>query len=214
MSPGCGMANGCSGSCGSTASGPLVPGIPNQGYLSITELPDKATEWTQGQSRFRFRAGDLKESDTITNAEVVAMTKWVESRLPVVKVDETERIVSFGKRSVFGMEAGDLYYVEGAFEFLDEPGEWYLDPANGTLYYLPLPGERLEKLQAIAPVLSQVLRIEGRPDAGQFVSHVILRGLTFSHAEWCFPTGFLSGKNKVEIDPAPKAEVGGLVRRP
>ena len=79
---------------------------PNKGYLSITELPDKAPEWTQGQTRFRFREGDLKAWNTVTNAEVVAMTKWVESRLPVVSVDEKERIVSFGKRSVFALAAG------------------------------------------------------------------------------------------------------------
>jgi hypothetical protein len=72
---------------------------PNRGYLPIAELPDKASEWTQGHSRFRFREGDLKAWDTVTNAEVVAMTRWVESRLPVISVDEKDRIVSFSKRS-------------------------------------------------------------------------------------------------------------------
>ena len=138
------------------------------------------------------------------------MTRWVESRLPVTGVDEKERIVTFSKRSVFELAPGDLYYVEGAFEFLDEPGEWYLDPAGGTLYYLPRSGERLAEIQAIAPVLAQVLRFEGRPEAGQFVERVVLRGLTFSHTEWCFPTGFQSGKNKPSISPAPQAEVGGF----
>jgi len=183
---------------------------PNRGYLAIAELPDKAAEWTQGQTRFRFREGDLKAWKTVTNAEVVAMTRWVESRLPVVSVDEKERIVSFGKRAVFELAAGDLYYAEGAFEFLDEPGEWYLDPASGTLYYLPLAGERLEEVQAIAPRLSQVMRIEGRPEAGQFVEGVIVHGLTFSHTEWYFPAGFASGKSKPDISPEPKAEIGGF----
>ena len=183
---------------------------PNKGYLAVAELPDKATEWSQGQTRFRFREGDLKAWDTITNAEVVAMTKWVESRLPVAGVDEKERIVRFSKRSVFGMEPGDLYYVEGAFEFLDEPGEWCLDPVNGTLYYMPHLGEHLATVQAVAPMLAQVLRFEGRPEAGQFVERVTVQGLTFSHAEWCFPTGFHSGKNKPNIEPELKAEVGGF----
>ena len=183
---------------------------PNRGYLGIVELPDKAAEWTQGQTRFRFREGDLKAWDSITNAEVVAMNKWVESRLPVTGVDEKERLVTFSKRSVFGLEPGDLYYAEGAFEFLDEPGEWYLDAATGTLYYLPRPGEQIAEVQAIAPVLSQVVRFEGRPEAGQFVERIVVRGLTFSHTEWCFPDGFQSGKSKVNISPAPKAEVGGF----
>jgi hypothetical protein len=183
---------------------------PNRGYLAIAELPDKAAEWTQGHTRFRYRQGDLKAWDTITNAEVVAMTRWVESRLPVIGVDEKERIVSFSKRSVFELAPGDLYYAEGAFEFLDEPGEWYLDDATGTLYYMPRPGEQLARVQAIAPTLVQVLRFEGRPQAGQFVERVVLHGLAFAHTEWCFPDGFHSGKNKPSISPGAKPEVGGF----
>src|SRR5262249_37031131 len=48
---------------------------PNQGYLAVAELPDKAAQWTQGQSRFRFREGDFKPGPTLTNAEVVVMTR-------------------------------------------------------------------------------------------------------------------------------------------
>jgi hypothetical protein len=185
---------------------------PNRGYLGIAELPDKAGEWTQGQTRFRFREGDLKAWGSITNAEVVAMAKWVESRLPVAGVDEKERVVTFSKRSVFGLEPGDLYYAEGAFEFLDEPGEWYLDASTGTLYYMPRPGEQIAEVQAIAPVLPQVVRFEGKPEAGHFVERIVVRGLTFSHTEWCFPEGFHRGKNKPEVSPEPKAEVGGFAQ--
>src|ERR1019366_9524912 len=159
---------------------------PNRGYLAITGLPDKAADGTQGHTRFQFREGDLKSWDTITNAEVVAMTRWVESRLPVTGVDEQQHIVNLGKRSVFELAPGDLYYAEGAFEFLDEPGEWYLDAATGTLYYLPRPGERLADIQAVSPALLQVVRFEGRPEAGQFIERLVLRGLTFSHTEWYF----------------------------
>lgn len=185
---------------------------PNRGYLAIAELPDKAKEWTQGHSRFRFREGDLKSWSSITNAEVVAMARWVESRLPVVGVDETERIIRFSKRSVFELAPGDLYYAEGAFELMDEPGEWYLAPDTGTLYYLPLPGEKLAELQAVAPVLQQVLRFEGRPEAGQFVENVVLRGVTFSHSEWYYPAGFQTGKSKPTVWPVPDAEVGGFAQ--
>jgi hypothetical protein len=186
---------------------------PNRGYLAIAELPDHTPDWTQGHTRFRFHEGDLKSWDTVTNAEVVAMTRWVESRLPVSGVDEREHLVSFGKRSVFALAPGDLYYAEGAFEFLDEPGEWYLDAGAGTLYYLPRPGERLAKIQAIAPVLAQVVRFEGRPEAGQFIERVVLRGLTFSHSEWCFSAGLHSGTNQFNVfSPEPKAEMSGFAQ--
>jgi hypothetical protein len=185
---------------------------PNHGYLPIAELPDKAKDWTQGHGRFRYHEGDLKAWRTITNAEVVAMTRWVESRLPVVAVDEKEHLITFSKRSVFELSPGDVYYAEGAFEFLNEPGEWYLDPTAGTLFYLPRPGEQLAAIQAVAPVLAQVVRFEGHPEAGQYVERVVLRGLSFSHAEWYFPSGFQNGKNKPTIWPNPDAQVGGFAQ--
>jgi hypothetical protein len=183
---------------------------PDKGYLAVAELPDKTSNWSAGQSRFRFREGDLKAWNTVTNAEVVVMTKWVESRLPVLAVDEKERLVCFAKRSVFALEPGDLYYAEGALDFLDQPGQWCLDSAAGTLYYWPRPGEILDQVQAVAPVLAQVLRFEGRPQAGQLIENITLTGLTFSHTEWCFPHGFSTGEHAPVIDPAPAAEVGGF----
>ena len=70
----------------------------------------------------------------------------------------------------------------------------------------------LADIQAIAPVLAQVVRFEGRPEAGQFVERIVLRGLTFSHTEWYFPEGFHSGKNKPNVSPEPKAEIGGFAQ--
>ena len=187
---------------------------PSKGYLAVADLPDKASEWTKGNSRFRFREGDLKAWNTVTNAEVVVMTKWVESRLPVLGVDEKERLVRFAKRSVFALEPGDLYYAEGALDFLDQAGEWCLDSAAGALYYWPRPEEMIDQVQAVAPVLAQVVRFEGRPEAGpwagKWIEQITLTGLTFSHTEWCFPRGFAAGEHAPVIDPEPAAEVGGF----
>lgn len=185
---------------------------PNHGYFSVAVLPDTTADWTKGQSRFRFREGDLKAWSNVTNAEVVVMTRWVESRLPVVSVDEKERIVTFGRRSVFQLGAGDLYYVEHAPDILDEPGEWYLDRSLGRLYYQPMPDESFTSIEAIAPALTQVLRIQGKPEANEFVKCIGFRGLTFSHTEWCFPEGFQSAKNKPQISPEPQSEVGGFAQ--
>jgi hypothetical protein len=184
---------------------------PNKGYLRIADLPDATPEWTQGHTRFRFHEGDLKAGPSITNAEVVAMTRWVESRLPILSVDEKERIVSFGRKSVFQLAPDDLYYVEHALEFLDEPGEWYLDRSAGTLYYMARPGEQMAQIEAIAPVLSQVVRLEGRPEAGQFVEGVTLQGLTFAHVEWNFPPGFQGGKGW-PLKPSTEVEKGGFAQ--
>jgi hypothetical protein len=141
---------------------------PHHGYLKVADLPDTAKTWTEGQKRFRFAEGDLKAWNTVINAEVVVMSKWVESRLPVVDVDEKNRIASFRKRAVFALEPGDLYYAEGAFEFLEEPGEWYLDRTAGRLYYLPRAGEKLDvDFRAHGMVFSRIRqRCQSRDLAG------------------------------------------------
>lgn len=187
---------------------------PNTGYLAVEAILDAKADgnWAEGQTRFRFKAGDLQAWPTVNRAEVRVMNRWVESHLPVVKVDEAERLVMFSKRSVFKLEPGDLYYLEHALEALDTPGEWYLDRAKGMLYYMPLPGEDMTRAEVIAPVLAQVVRFEGQPETGQFVDHLAFRGLTFAHTEWYFPGGFDSGKDKAEVWPPPKAEVGGFAQ--
>ncbi len=102
---------------------------PSQGYLAVAEVLDAppAEKWMEGQARFRFKEGDLKAWASVTDAEVVVMNRWVESRLPVIGVDESEKIVTFGKRSVFALDKGDLYYVENVREAL-APGMWYPRP--------------------------------------------------------------------------------------
>jgi hypothetical protein len=185
---------------------------PNHGYFSVAELPDTNPDWTKGNTRFRFRGGDLKTWTEATNAEIIVFNRWVESRLPIVSVDEKSRIVTFGKHSVFQLAPGDLYYVEHAPDLVDYPGEWYLERAAGRLYYEPQPGEAIDRIEAIAPILSQVLRIEGKPEAKQFVQRVEFKGLTFSHTEWCFPEGFQSAKDKPQISPPPEAAVGGFAQ--
>jgi len=162
---------------------------PNNGYLKIAEVPEasSATRWSEGQASFRFHTEDIKAWKTVANAEVVAMCRWIESHLPIAEVDESERMVTFGKRSVFRLEPGDQYYVENALELLDEPGEWYFDPKDGRLYYMPLPDENMDEVEVIAPVLEQVIRMEGKPEEGQFVENLTFRKLTFAHAEWTLP---------------------------
>jgi len=207
---------------------------PNQGYLPVAGLKDSTPDWTQGQARFVFKEGDVPAWPGLTNAEVVVMSRWVESRLPIVSVDKSQHLLSFGKRSVFQLGQGDPYYIEGALEALDEPGEWCLQ--DGTVYYMARVGEKLDAVEAIAPVLDQVVRIDGEQSSAKgddgsvehaaagpagrdtaavrknYVEAVTFRGLTFSHTEWYFPLGFHSGKKKPTVSPEPQPEVGGFAQ--
>src|SRR5204862_1300801 len=82
------------------------------------------------------------------------------------------------------------YWLENAPDMLDAPGEWYLDPAR-ILTYMPLAGEDPSKVEAIAPAIKQLVRLEGDPGAKKFVGHLRFSGITFSHADWTIgPKGY------------------------
>jgi hypothetical protein len=166
-----------------------------------------------GQRRFRFAPGDLKAWSNLTDVEVVALHFWVESRLPIVTVDEKERLATFGRRSVFRLterqEPAPLarYYVENVLEALDTPGQWYLRRTTGILTYLPRPGEDLASAEIIAPRLEQLVRFEGEPEAGRFVDHVRLRGLTFRDAEWSLGDRIATKRAQADVAGALQAAV-------
>ena len=76
---------------------------------------------------------------------------------------------------------------ENAYEFLNEPGEWYLNKATGYLYYIPRPDEDLATADVELPLL-EVL-VEGRGTLDRPVSNIRFEGLTFSYATWLDPSG-------------------------
>ena len=77
-------------------------------------------------------------------------------------------------------------YIENALELLDEPGEWYLDRAAKTVYYMPLPGEDMTKVRVIAPAVEKLVELRGTLD--QPVQNIHFEGITFAEAGWLLPS--------------------------
>ncbi|MDR3329624.1 MAG: right-handed parallel beta-helix repeat-containing protein, partial [Prevotellaceae bacterium] len=77
------------------------------------------------------------------------------------------------------------FFLAGAVEFLDSPGEWHYDAPRGKLYYYPRAGEDMATAEVVAPRLETLLRVEGTLDRP--VRHVHLCGLAFEHSTWLRP---------------------------
>jgi hypothetical protein len=170
---------------------------PNDGFSRMTAVPGldlKAPYNRTSERRFQYAPGDVKPWKNLEDAEIVIQSFWISTRRGVAAVDEKERMVTLNRPSTFRLTDGfgnppkfARYYIEGAFEFLDSPGEFYLDRKAGTLYYMPLPGEDMTRAQAMAPALEQLVLLKGQPREDKLVEYVTFRGLTFSHAEWLIP---------------------------
>ncbi|MGM0491717.1 MAG: right-handed parallel beta-helix repeat-containing protein [Armatimonadota bacterium] len=167
--------------------------IPNRGYLQLDQLInpfDRSDE--VNRSGFRFHERDLSSDwRNLEDIEMVKMFSWSTTRLPVAEIDDEQNIIRFRGRTgpdprLFDW-AGGRYYVEHVFEGLDEPGEWYLDRPTGTLYYMPMPGETPETIEAYAPAVEHLVQFYGDEEAGESVHHITLRGLTFEHSTWPMP---------------------------
>lgn len=170
--------------------------VPEKGLYYFEKPVDASGEnaWHHGSLGAVFREGDIEDWKNLENAEICALTRWIETWVPIQSVDLETNTVTFGCRSTFRLEntrPGETraarYYVENVFEALDSPGEWYLDKGEGKLFYLPQPGEKRESTEVIAPRTEQLLRVVGAED--QPVSNIRFEGLTFRHCEWNYPEG-------------------------
>jgi hypothetical protein len=176
--------------------------LPKQGEYRIESLPGYTGDFLRSPTKqFVYAPGDISPAwRNLRDVEIVAITRWLDNRLPIESVDAQMRAVTFDRSSLFalvspavsgdGTAAPSVYWVENVLEALDTPGQWYLDRPLGQLYYLPQPGEELTAAELVAPRLTQTVRVVGR--AGAPVHDIQFQGLTFAHTEWQPPADYAS----------------------
>lgn len=168
---------------------------PDQGFLHVEGVPDlpPGTPWTDGKDALRFPEADAASWKDAPGADLVTFTRWIDTHLTVAAVDLQKRVAKLTRRTVFLLDPGDLCFLEGRAEYLDAPGEWFLDEHAGAVDYLPYPGESPGDSPAVAPVLDRILELRGEPEHDRWVEHVRFEGLTFSHSAWWFPEAGAKG---------------------
>lgn len=78
------------------------------------------------------------------------------------------------------------FYLTNAMELLDQPGEWFHDFRARKLYYLPLEGEEMTRVEAVVPAIETLVKVEGTLDRP--VEHVRFTNIQFSHTTWMRPS--------------------------
>ena len=70
-------------------------------------------------------------------------------------------------------------FVEGIFEELDAPGEWFFDAETHTLYFYPPAGLDLAKATVVVPQLENLVHFAGTRENP--VQYIHLNGIIFKH---------------------------------
>ncbi len=187
------------------------PRWPHKGLLRMENAPGITHQdnYNKGSDTFIYKAGDIPDAHNIQDVNVVVLHFWIDTRRKIKSIDTAQRLVTMEAPSRLRLTDDYLpdlyaeYYLDNVFEGLDEPGQWYLDRPAGVVYYLPLEGERIERAEMIAPVLSELLRIEGQTapvqppakkspthpaPAGEPAREIHFEGITLSHNEWVAPS--------------------------
>jgi hypothetical protein len=140
--------------------------------------------------------------NNFTKVEMHLMASWSDQtmRLASYTVSGTTAYVKFQKpednilfvRSfpMFAITAagkGQCLYFENALEFLDSPGEWYLNDSTHTLYYMPRTGENMASATVVAPILQTVLSVGGSSTTLQ-AGYLWFQGLAFAHSTYMRPS--------------------------
>ena len=179
------------------ASGPLPVKltVTPTGYTASSDL--LSTWRNPGDLEFVYTGGAPYWS-----LKVGGEGAWTEPRCPVASVsgttvtmaqpcwdNSTKRVqrTDGSGRSYNLVHNGNLdngsipAYVDNAYELLDQPGEFYLDPTAHQVYYIPRAGQQLRTADVEAPVLQQLV-------TGREVSNITFDGVRFSYATWLTPS--------------------------
>ncbi|PQV51512.1 parallel beta helix pectate lyase-like protein [Jejuia pallidilutea] len=115
------------------------------------------------------------------------------ARLAYVSIDDKQSDILF-PRPFPPKQDNAVFHFENAYEFIDQPGEWYLNTKTETLYYMPEANEKMEALVVVAPVTETLIDIKGSLDYP--INNISFENLVFEHANWNLPStnGFINAQ--------------------
>ncbi|GAA0698529.1 hypothetical protein GCM10010193_61800 [Kitasatospora atroaurantiaca] len=172
--------------------------------------PDAGTDFNlQGSDKtnklLKVLASQTSNWGNLNQVEMMLETQWGESYLRLKSISTSGSTANI---SIQDHEAGILFqrpwpqladgspfHFENAHEFLNEPGEFYVDTAAQTVYYKPRPGEDMSTAAAQAPTVQTLFDVKGI-SLNSPAHDLRFSGITFARTTWMEPTnnGYLNGQ--------------------
>lgn len=188
---------------------------------------NRLSDWDKNANNVQVPSSVVANWNNLTKVEMHIMIAWGDSTLRIASVTNTGGTAFLKFQSpespmVFvrpnprmdqlGWGSGRAYYFENAKEFLDQPGEWYLDETTSTVYYKPRTGEDMAVATVIAPMVETIMGVNGTSATSQ-AGYLWFQGLTFAHSTYTRPSqyGFLdaqAGQFNLTSDANNKQTVG------
>jgi parallel beta-helix repeat protein len=163
---------------------------PNEGtYYRIKQ-------WDNANRRVIINASEISNWARLNEVELIAFTSYTQENLRIgsfstvgtdasVSPLEPDGSNTFAKATWY-RDSNQGYFFENAYEFLDSPGEWYLNTATNELFYKPRAGQDMASVVVFAPRLERIVQIQGTPST--YAHNIQFYGITFEHSTWLQPS--------------------------
>ena len=169
--------------------------LPSCGYFRMKETENPTTALFGPSSWFIAEEDDLAQFASLYAFEdtIVSFNHyWIDEHTPVTSLDRETGRVTMSYRSRFNIRPGQEYILENVAEQFKNPGEWYLDRANGMLYYIPRNEEETaETIDVRAPISEKLIVISGQNENP-------VTGLRFSDITFSDTRGDYGSRQDVE----------------
>ena len=180
---------------------------------------NQIASWDEANRRVQIGSGQVGSWQRLNQVEMVILGKGVnQSNLRISQIttsgtsafvtgQDPERTRLF-QQGYPPREAPRPYYFENALEFLDAPGEWYLNTDTGEVFYRPRPGEDLATADVVVPRIEHLLGVAGT--LASPVRNIQFGGLSFAYSTWLLPSseGFVGDQASVVFtQPLPADQI-------
>lgn len=163
---------------------------PNNNVLKIED-------WDNKNKVIKFKATEFDRWNNLHKVEIVTYNAWTTNHLRIndftkdstyvyVSIQPQEEVIFNVMEFAF---QGKEYFLENAYEFLDQEGEWYYNSTDSYVYYKPRTNENMMLAEVIAPKLENIVRIEGT-SLNSMAANIQFQGIGFMHSAWYRPDNY------------------------
>jgi hypothetical protein len=128
----------------------------------------------------------------ITSAQFVYNVSWTEMICGVASVSGTTITMQqpcFDNTTLkqYGVNASTPSYMTNTKELLTQPGQWYLDHATDTIYYMPREGQNMAAADVEIPRLQTL--VSGTGTEATPLTGLAFNGISFEYGGYTAPNG-------------------------
>lgn len=169
---------------------------PNTGYIRT------ASTGSSSKSSFSYKSGDFPviadSSDLQVN--VWPTYDWYNQTVGISGIDTSTNTVTTSENTLFNISGNNRYFIQGAIELLDTPGEFYLDKSTGWLYYWPVTAP-IENQRIVIPQIRTIVSVVGSSET-ESAHNIGFEGLTIGMANSLYELGYGGTDSNVYLENA------------